>query len=153
MPGQLDHSPADVVRQLLIDLGLGTAISTAGAPTGAWPVYHASAPPEPDRIITVRSTTGIDGGRSHPDGERLTHHGIQVAIRSVSESEGYIKANAIAIALDQSVRRVTVTVDGVNYLVYCFSKVGDVIPAGKETPTSKRSLFTINPMVSLRKVT
>ena len=146
MSGSLDHSPADVVRQLLIDLGLGTNPDDSGA----WPIYCSQTPSTPDSAITVYDTEGRQGGRVMTDGERQEHSGIQIAIRDANHVNGFAKSKLLAIALDKTVSQNSVVISEATYLVHSISRTGDVIVAGKNVPTDKRNLFTINAVVSLR---
>jgi hypothetical protein len=143
----LDHTPSDVVRRLLIDLG-------QGSDGGTWPVYSTNEPDSPDDCITVYDTTGRDYGRDHL-GERSEHPGIQVRIRASDAYDGFKKAQAVAVAMDRVVRQ-TVDLDALvgtgitQYFVYEISRTGNVLPLGKEMPASERTLFTINAVVTLR---
>lgn len=148
MPGALTHSPADVLRWLLIDLGQGSD----PADGAAWPVFASAEPDSPDSCLTVYDTAGRDSGRSHPDGERAEHHGVQVRVRATSHREGYQKARAIALALDQDVYRDTVVIGDDAYRVWSVSRTGDVLVLGTNIPGSKRHLFTVNAVVSLRQL-
>ena len=148
MSGALTHSPADIIRQLLIDLSLGTA----PADSGSWPIYVSAVPDTPDSIVTVTDTTGKDDGRLMNGGERQEHHGFQIAIRAVTHAAGFTKARAIAVSIDEDVDNADVTVSSSSYVVYAISRISGVIVAGKNPPTSKRNLFTINAVVALRQV-
>lgn len=148
MPGTLTHSPGDVVRQLLIGLGLGTD----PADSGLWPVFAAVEPNTPDNCITLYDTESRRHGRTQTDGEIQEHHGIQFVIRSATYASGYTKARAIAVAADETVYQNTVTISGTSYTVHQISRTGDVLALGQQTPESKRYLFTINAVVSLRQV-
>lgn len=143
MSGSLTHSPAEIIRQLLIDLGVGTA-------SGSWPVKFATEPDNPDNVITVYNAAGRSSGRVQNGGERQEHHGFQVRVRSTSESVGYVKARVIAVALDENVLLTTVTVDSSTYRIQSISRTGDVISLGKNHPTTNLNLFTINALASLR---
>ena len=149
MPNTLLHSPADVTRHLLISLGLGTDPDDGGA----WPVYATSEPDLPDNALTIYDTVGTSDGRSMIDGELYQHYGIQVKIRAATHSGGgYGKADAIRTALAETVYDETVHVGDSTYLVHCYSRIGEVLTLGKETPTSKRSLFSINAIVALKQL-
>jgi hypothetical protein len=148
MANTLTHSPADIIRWLLVSLGLGSD-PDEGAP---WPVYAAGEPNAPDNVITVYDTAGTDDGRSMIDGEVMGHNGVQIRVRSTTHPVGYAKADAVWTALCEEVYDNTVTIDGVSYLVHSVNKIGDVLALGKEVPASKRSLFTINAVVSVRAV-
>ncbi len=154
MTGSLSHSQADIIAQLLIDLAFGTD------PTidGTWPIYVTEEPDNPDNVITVYDTVGTSDGRTQFDGEQQIHHGVQVRVRSTTHHPGYDKANDIAVGLDETILRDTVGVASVfgtgtaQYFVDSVSRKGDVISLGRESPNSKRTIFTINATVALREV-
>ena len=145
MPGTLTHSPADVLRDLLIGLAVGTAPSAAGN----WPIFVAGEPDTPDNCITVYDTAGTLEGRSMIDGEKQEHHGIQIRVRANDYPTGYTKARTVATTLDTSVYQNSASIGASVYVVQSVSRTTDVIPLGKENPLSKRDLFTINALVSL----
>ena len=146
MSGSLDHSPSQIIRQMLVDLSLGTLPSE----DDDWPIFATNEPDTPDSVITVYDTLGKLDGRTQVDGKLQIHHGFQVRIRDANTRNGYSKANAIAIALDESTYQETVTISDSIYLVHSVSRTTDVLPIGKETPTSKRNIFTINATATLR---
>lgn len=151
MPGTLTHSPARVVRQMLVDLGLGVAgdYDQTGRYTGGdWPVFAASEPDLPDECLTVYDTTPIDDGSIMIDGERQEHQGVQIRVRAREHDAGWLKARAVAVALDESVYDETVTIDGTTYLVMSANRQGGIAVLGKE-PTSRRNLFTLNALVTM----
>lgn len=153
MSGRLVHSPADIVRWLIVQGGQGadpTVVDSNGLPTGVWPVYESREPDVPDGVVTVYNTQGRDGGRTMVDGERQEHHGILLRIRSGTPVQGFLKARALAVWLDQNVVFVSVAFGGSTYIVKEFSRTGEVIPLGKETPSSQRNIFTVNGVVCLR---
>ena len=146
MPATLLHSPAHIVQRLIVSLGLGTLPSAAGS----WPVYATAEPQDPDNVITVYDTAGQSDGRSMIDGELFEHNGIQVRVRATTHEVGWPKADAIQTGLALSVYDETVTIDGTAYLIHSINRIGQVIPIGKETPLSKRSVFTINALALIR---
>lgn len=141
MSGSLSHSPAQILRQLLLDLELGTG----GSP---WRIYYATMPDKPDKAIRVAGTAGLHQGREMIGGKVYERYGFQIMIRSQDYEEGYAKANSIAIDLDQSVGRTTVSVDDSNYRIQSISRDGTVIPLGRDE-TSRRFLFSINGTTSM----
>jgi hypothetical protein len=147
MPGVLIHSPADVIAQMLVAGGVGTDPAT----NSLWPVYATSEAVLPDNSITVYDTAGLDEGRDHSTLERAVHDGVQVRIRSTTPTVGFTKANVVALYLD-AVQSVGVNLDGHRYVVNNVSRTSGVIPLGKDGPLGKRNLFTINALVSLRKI-
>ena len=145
MPGALTHSPADVVSRLLVDLGVGTD----PADGSAWPIFAAGEPSLPDNVITVFDTVGRQQGRTHFDGETQEHHGIQIRVRSSTHLVGFTKARAIAVVIDGQYQS-QVVIGAISYVVHAITRSGDVNILGKEVPATKRNLFTINALVSLR---
>ena len=147
----LTHSPADVTRWCLIALGLGADPEASNV----WPIYATSEPDAPDSVLTVYDTVGQSDGRSMNGGELFTQHGIQVRVRAPTHgNSGWTKADAIRHALAVSVydEEVAIADTASRYLVSCYSRIGEVMVLGKDAPTSKRSLFTINALVSLRQL-
>jgi len=96
MAGTLAHSPAEIVRQLLVDLELGV-----NPPSAGWQAYSTSEPTSPDNVITVYDTAGRSHGRDSVINDRQEHHGIQVRVRSATFRDGWLKSNIIAQALDR----------------------------------------------------
>lgn len=146
MPGLLTHPPADITRYLLISLGEGV-LPSAG---GSWPVYAAQTPNSPDNMVVVLGTSNTHQGRTHYDGEVQERHGVQILVRCITYPVGSTKANAIGIALDQDVYDTAIVIGSSTYNVHAFSRTSGPIDLGKETPDSKRDLFSINATVSLR---
>lgn len=144
MAGALNHSPADVVRRLLIQLGHGV-----DPPTNAWPVYASRIPSSPDAVVRVTETADRDQGRRMNDGERAEMHGVQIMVRHAEYATGFAKAREIARSLDVDVYDETVTISGAVYNVHQVSRTTGVLSLGDE-PETKRSLFTVNVDVSLR---
>jgi hypothetical protein len=142
----LAHTPARVLAQVLIDLGLAT--NPEAATPGPWPVYAGKEPDEPDDALTVRTTAGRDLGRSGPDSTRVELYGVQVRVRSAVEQEGYLKAQAIALALDIVYRR-AVAVGDSTYMLQHAARTGPPLPLGTDSPQTERWLCTLNFLLSL----
>lgn len=149
MSDLLDHSPADILRKLFIIKGYGGDPATSPLP--GWPVYASGEPSEPDAAITIYDTTGRVLGRDFT-GWNTTHHGIQIRIRASAHTSGYLKANAIAVAMDRGFFQANVTIGSANYKVETFTRTSDILPLGKESAPSKRRIFTINGTLVLRKL-
>jgi hypothetical protein len=152
MSGQLADSPEEIVRQLLVDLHLATdppPAPTTGEDT-SWPVFSPNEPTSPDNAITVQGTTGVKQARTMQDGDLVEHHGIQIRVRGQDNDTGFLKARALAIALDQTVYHNVVHVGSNNYHVQCINRQGDVMRLGRESPISSRYLFTINGLMAVR---
>jgi hypothetical protein len=151
--GLLLDSPAEVVRQLLVDLNLG---STPPVPPASlvndWPAYVGMEPSVPDNCLTVYDTTGRDFGRTMFDGVLITHYGIQLRVRALNHKTGWLKAHTARTTLSEGVYRKGVTVGSNNYLLWCLNRFGNVLAIGKDSPTTKRSIFTLNFMAVLRQL-
>jgi hypothetical protein len=85
------------------------------------------------------------------DGERAEHHGVMVRVRSASHSSGWAKARAIAVAMDTDVYQEQVLIGSSTYLVHQISRTTDVLDLGAgEAPSSKRRVYTVNAVCSIR---
>lgn len=142
----LTHSPADIVRWLMVALGMG--IDPASGTSSNWPIFQGSESNAPDNVITTYNTTGQGQGVSLIDGEVFTHYGFQVRVRSGSDPEGYTKIASIRYQLARVLDR-TVSIASSHYLIHKISNIGDPIQIGKDAPGSKRSLHTLNCTVVL----
>jgi len=147
MSGSLTHSPADVVRRLMIAEGLGTDPSDSSS----WPIYAHREPNSPDSCITVYDTQGRQDAL-HQVGVVTEHHGLNIRVRAAKGETGYTKARAIAIAFDTGIYLDAVTIGSSVYLIHAITRTGDVLPIGRES-TSDRSIHTINAVVALRQTT
>lgn len=142
----MTHSAASIVQFLLIDIGQATNPESAAA----WPVFASGEPAAPDQLVTIYDTAGRQHGRLMPDGSIQEHLGFMVRVRGSDHLRGSEKAHSIRTAMAEDVYDRTVTVPTINgfagaqYLVHCVALLGPVLPLGKESPTSKRSLFTVN---------
>lgn len=144
---ELDHSPADILRYALVALGVGTLPDDVDE----WPIAVDTEPDEPESVITIKDTVGMNDGRVMFNGAQQLHPGVQVRIRAPKHNNGgWLKADSIRKAMNESVYQEEVTIDSKRYLLHCCSNVSQVIPLGKDVPRSKRSIFTINALVSVR---
>lgn len=144
----LAHSPADIIRHLFIQLGLGTLKSN----NGLWPISAISELPTPDNTITVYDTSGTLGGRIQKNGIIHEQYGIAVRVRSLDPIEGYRKVDAIKSAMDQSIKQNVIEIDEYRYLINCVNRKGGILSIGKESPTSSRNLYTLNALANIQQV-
>lgn len=142
------HSPSDIIRALVIDLGLGADPDSGGQ----WPVYVASEPSMPDNTITLTDTTPQYDMRAMVDGETSFHYAFQLRVRGSSHPVGQNKIDAVRVALDEQIYANALTLDTAQYVVYNFAKSGGVLYLGTDVPNSKRSLFTLNGYIALRRL-
>ena len=150
----LSHTPAYVLRQVMIDLGLGTLPSSSGA----WPIYAHAEPPKPDSCMTLKDTTGEKFDRGAVTGKVVEHYGVQIRLRDADPNDGYVKIHDVMDALNEDITYEPVTVTDPTgtgtstYTVYAITCKGTVNPLGKD-PNSNRWLWTLNVTISLHLVT
>lgn len=146
--GRLDDGAASISAQMLIDAGLGTAPSAAQA----WPIYISSEPEKPDNCIVIFDTAAVDQGRYMKGGKRVERKGFQFLVRSADYETGYLKAHALAVALDESIRNTTVTIGPTTYDIAAFSRTSGVLHLGRDKDNSRREHFSINATASINQV-
>lgn len=147
MSGILVHSPADVLRYLMVDLGLGALLNS-----GTWPISVDQLPDKPDSSIVVRDTVGRLGGKDNPTGQLQRHPGIQIIVRAAKFPTVWTKAEGILQSLTESVNAKQVSIDDSAYLVQSITITSGPIGLGKESPRSNRNLLSINAVISLRQL-
>lgn len=158
----LTISPAAVVRQLLVDMGLGSDYTS----NTAWPCFHDHEPDLKDNSasrgesVTVYGASGRGEGRLMLDGEPSGTDGVQFRVKGRTAARTYAKASAILDAIsrrgsgnDAYLRDVAVTDDAGTalgtFLVQCFVSIGSVIELGVDQPNSRRCLATLNAEVRI----
>lgn len=143
----LTHSPADILRWALIGLGLGLTPSTT-----PWPIYASSEPDIPDNCITTYDSIGNDDGRLMIDGSLQQHQGVQIRIRSVDHATGWRRAALARSMLAQQIYDTLVTINSSSYIIHSINRISNILALGKEIPTSKRSIFVINAVISVKQI-
>ena len=141
----MTHSPSDIAAQLLIDLGLFT--NPELDPIQAWPVYPSNEPERPDNILSIYDIETWDHGRTQPNGVMQGPHGVQFKLRAKTHLIGWTKVDTLCDRLQLRTGgcyNVDVTIDGTRYHIHSFCGISQVIPLGKESPTSTRRVFVIN---------
>jgi hypothetical protein len=135
----LTHSPADVLRQALVDLGVAGDSSSI-----TWPAAVGREPDRPDNCITVYDTAPRADSRSAIDGELSEHYGIQVRVRSSTYSAGWARAHALYNALCKTLNLQTVTLEGSTYLIECASEPRGPRPLRRPATEDRRVVFTMD---------
>lgn len=151
---QLQHEPADILAQVLINNGQVSDPSAGLADNtfNSWPVFAGMEPQVPDDCITLYTTVGRDSGRDHVTGLYLRHRGLQLRLRSSDPKIGFVKIESLRNWLEVSLVRTTATLDSIQYLVHAAANVSDVNALGKESPLSKRCLFTLNFLAAVERL-
>ena len=144
----MTHSPADILRYLLVALGHGTMPSAAGS----WPIAVAQEPDDPDDDMTLYDEIGRKDGRAMVSGAVYEHHGVQLQLRCSAFTTGQAKLSAILTALDQDVETAAVAIDSSDYVVYAVSRPGTANYLGHE-PESRRHIWTVSLLAAIRQTT
>ena len=170
IPTDLQNSPAEIVAQYLVNIGVG---SDATAPLAAkfnnrhkligsgppnsvqWPVYYANEPSSPDSVITVFDTMGQINSRYMGSGIYYVYWGLQIRVRSYDHQSGWLKAESIRRILSTITTQNIVSGSYLQSNVYCmlpFTGIGMVLPIGNDTPQTKRKIFTLNLMAIISQI-
>jgi hypothetical protein len=137
-------SPAEVIRQLLVDVGEGVESS------GIWPVFASFLPGQPDSALCVYDSAGVPDGRIMAGGEKIIHPGIQVMVRGAGYPETRAKAESIAMLLDAQQRSEVVMESDESYILHNVSRTGDILSLGMEQEGDRRRyLFSINAVLTM----
>lgn len=155
---QLKHSPARILVQLLIDLGVGSR----HVDQQVWPVFYSMLPDDPaisDNALAVFDTAGTLDGRLTHSGQSIDHPGWQVRARSTTSEDGYEKLVQVGNQFD-AVYDVIVEIVGIPngnqrrrtlYRIQNIKRTGTVIPIGNDAKDSKRRLHhTLNGILTVR---
>lgn len=147
------HSQADIIRRLLIQLGVGTAPETYTGDAGPqWPVYAADEPDAPDNAITVYDTAPVSKGRIMIGGEQIQDLGFTATVRG-DHVYGFRKAKEAEIALNESVYDALVNIDGAQYIVHSCNQLTLVAFGKSDLPGTMRRRFNINGLACLYRKT
>lgn len=147
----IGRSPASIIANYVI---LELLSMTNPLSKDTWPLYISHMPDGKNIEVNcgaVYDTAGLIDGNKLPSGEVTQHPGIQLRIRSSSYETGFIKIEAVAASLD-AIYRDTVEIDSVTYQIQNLKKTTPVIPLGPERGTKRRFLFTVNYLLTLKKV-
>ncbi len=145
------HSPAEIIQQLLFDMGIATNPDEATPTESNWPAYSTGGTDGPDNAISVTDTTGAYNGRAMKGGKAFFHYGIQIILRATNQRVGWLKINELLEQLTRGVVRAEVKLDGVNYLVQCVARPGQIIPLPNDGSGS-RNLFSLNFTTPIRRL-
>lgn len=147
---QLEASPASILAEYIREI---LATMTDPSDKDTWPLYIGHMPDGRDVQAdcgAVYDTTGIKDGRLM-SGVVPMHFGIQLRIRALDYEIGYAKIEDVAADLD-TVVNAELTFNGNDYLIQNVSRTSLVIPLGIDGGTKRRFLYTINFMLTMKKV-
>ena len=146
----LEASPAYILSQYLIE---EAAIMTIPSDDGSWPLYVNHMPDGrevADDCGVLYDTAGAKDGRLMT-GVVIEHLGIQLRLRSLENQAGYAKAETIVSDLD-AILNTELTIGSDDYIIHNVSRTSPIIPLGIEGGTKRRFLFTVNFLVTMKKV-
>ena len=154
MSGNLDHSPDDIIRNLIIDLGDGTAPDDGSN----WPVYCRKEPDTPEDVITVYQAANVLHGKEHPTGVMAEHYGAQVRVRAADYYTGWDKIQNIAVSLDGVTPREVEVGDvagtgSATYTVYAVTRRSGPAHIRDSRQPHKLDLFTFNVIAAITQTT
>lgn len=148
----MNHSPAQVLAQLLIDGSIGVAVPDVQTTKPDWAIYTNYLPDsehESDQILCIFDTAGLIDGRDQRSKQSIDHPGWQVRVRSLGFQVGWAKISAVSQFLD-SVARQSVTVDSSVYTVQGVHRTSPIIPLSpSENDRKRRDAFTLNGMCTI----
>ena len=144
---KLAVSPASILAYYIINT---LAKMTDPSDGSAFPLWISHMQDKPSNAGAIYDTSGILEQRQM-SGLVPIHQGIQIRIRTVRYETGYAKIEDIASALDE-VFDETVEISPEEYVIQNISKTTPIIPLGIEVGTKRRFLFTINFLLTLRKI-
>lgn len=147
----MNHSPAYIVQQYLIDEGI--AIDPSVDADANWAAF-VGVLPDGDKVdhdcMGVFDTSPLRDGRVM-SGDTLYHYGVQVLLRSSDYNAGYAKADAIQTALE-AVSRDNITIDSTTYRLDNINPTTGIVTLGQEEGTKRRTVFSLNFLVTLTEV-
>ncbi len=144
---KLAVSPASIIAYYIINT---LAKMTDPSDGSTWPLWISHMQDKPSNAGTIYDTSGVLEQRQM-SGLVPTHQGIQIRIRATSYEIGYAKIEDIASALDE-VFDVSVEIDPEEYVIQNISKSSPIVSLGIEEGTKRRFLFTINYLLTIRKI-
>ena len=144
---KLAVSPASILTYYIINT---LAKMTDPSDGSAWPLFVQHMPPKPSNAGSIYNTAGVTEQRQM-SGLVPIHQGIQIRIRAISEETGYAKIEDIASALGEIFEE-TVEIDPEEYVIQNASQTSDIVSLGIEEGPKRRFLFTVNFLLTLRKI-
>jgi hypothetical protein len=142
----ITHSPAEIMAQLLVDLGM----ATGPGGSGSWPVFKTGITDKPDDCIAVTDTAGIDDGAFlGPGATTEQHYGVQIMVRAATHPRCWVKTEAIRQALRAMDNMKTVWIGAASYTLPAVCRLAPPTVIGKDRPDSTRVLMSLNPTFAI----
>ncbi len=144
---KLGVTPASIIAYYIINT-LGK-MSDPGSGS-AFPLWVSHLQGKPSNAGAIYDVPGIIEQRQM-SGLVPTHQGIQIKIRAIYSEIGYAKIEDIASALDE-VFDESVEIGVEEYVIQNIGRSSPIVPLGIEEGTKRRFLFTINYLLTMRKI-
>jgi hypothetical protein len=149
-------SPAEIVRQILINDGLvelppvpGQLLPQQQMPNdGTTACYVSSMPDTIDQAVMIKDIAGKYSGRLMR-GRSTVHFGLLIKIRALDESGYTTIAAPIYLALDEFMPSIVMMPDGTEYPVQSVYPTSDIINIGEQVG-KRREQWTINARLAFR---
>jgi len=141
MKSSLDHSPAQIISQLLKDKGFVTDPSQ----NQDWPIFVSTMPDgvgTPDKAVAIYDVTGIKETSIQRTGETLVHHGINIRARDIDYNSVWKKTKDLFDYLS-GVKYIETVVGGISYMVIAFTHSSGIGFLG-EVESRQRVSFVLN---------
>lgn len=148
---QLNDPAAEVLRALMLQLGIGSDIVAPGSDQPSWPFYHSMMTSSPDNQLAIYDTSPIIQNRSQWK-ETQELFGIQFRIRSQGFDDGWDMGEEIKHCLDNQILRNTLIFNESTYLIQSVIRSGGLLSLGAEQPTVNRRLFSLNAVMCMNLV-
>lgn len=144
----MNHSPARILQQYLIDQDIGVAPPS----TADWVCYVASMPELGDNALCLYDSSGgrIEGRsrpRLHHASKTVEHGNVTVRVRATNYETGRTKADSICDAFDSALRE-SVTIDGTDYLIQAITRTTSVKHLAVEL-NNRRQIFEVGFLVTV----
>jgi hypothetical protein len=147
MTGKIDHGPADILRQLLLNMGVLRIHTSA-----QWPSFAGLMPDTPDSLIVVMATTPLIQGRLMTNGEMIYKPAVQVLGRGIDREALWLQIMNVHDALTK-IKRSPVTYKAIQYRIDNASISSGPVDLGIEKDSPRRRFFaSVNAILTIARV-
>lgn len=145
----LQHSPAEIYRQMLVDLNL-----VSPALNQDWACFLNGQPDLPHNIFVVSDTAPVLNGRIQYSGRTIMRHGLSVVVRGTDPKDAWTRLHAIQRKGIDEVHRRSVIMPpspsgNIVYRIHAVDLLNGILSLGKEPSTGDRFLFSLNALMSI----
>lgn len=159
MSGNLTHSPAEIVLEVLIATGNGARVNSV-TPVD-WMVFQNKTVEAKDlntanfltdKLISVYDTAGVVNNRNFITGNYDEFYGVTILLRlnEFEDTAGFQKAKSIQHYLDTHINRYTISIDSSDYIVHQMRRTSDIIRSNDLDEDSVIGLiYTLNYLATI----